>query len=556
MTRELLDRALSAFLTYAETSGEQAILVAYDTEAAWLVVEQTGEKVALWYGPDESGPVERAAAFKAFVKKHNREGSPIHFILAGDELSVRRAVREAKPTLMMTPLGFYHLDPQGKLFELGARSKWVEAAALLIPSAAPISVNQVRRALAHTQVVAAKEAQVAGKLKGRYGVTLAITIACVALFLLRFVWGDGGEHEHLQRMGVNYGPWVKEGQIWRLLASAFLHADVMHLAMNMVALWVFGTVLEGLLGPRRYLTLYAASALVGSLASALIPDPRPAVGASGAVWGLMTAGIAFVYRPQGLIPSHMVAAARARAWAPLALNLMYSFRPGVDFWAHIGGGIMGAGLFLTGAITSGLQPLDSAPVSRRDARGDGFLWTALGALSLFAMVGSIGVAIATGKPWAAGEPPIFERKNVGQSGVYFNLPKRLIENEKVEKETDFTRYTYGVPGDPVVVDIAIQPLDGDIPSDQLERELEEVRKQVESSREEGVEQKGPVAIETVAGRRAVVKRVRVTKSEVDVVIYQFVVGPRLVMLRTFVPPGRPKSWIGVETQIAESVRDN
>lgn len=93
--------------------------------------------------------------------------------------------------------------------------------------------------------------EIAGKLQGRHTVTLTISVVCVALFLLRYVWSDAGETEHLLRMGANHGPRVRAGEVWRLLASAFLHGDIVHLIANTIALWSFGTVLEALLGPRR-----------------------------------------------------------------------------------------------------------------------------------------------------------------------------------------------------------------------------------------------------------------------------------------------------------------
>ena len=88
-----------------------------------------------------------------------------------------------------------------------------------------------------------------------------------------------------------HGPSVAAGDWWRLLTSSFLHANAIHLLLNMLMLWWFGSPLEGLLGRGRFLGLYLVSALAGS-AGALLLSPRAlTVGASGAVFGILGAGL-------------------------------------------------------------------------------------------------------------------------------------------------------------------------------------------------------------------------------------------------------------------------
>ena len=80
-----------------------------------------------------------------------------------------------------------------------------------------------------------------------------------------------------------FGPAVSHGDWWRLITSAFLHANLIHIALNMLALWWLGSPVELALGRLRYLGLYLVSGLAGS-AGALIANPHtPTVGASGAV---------------------------------------------------------------------------------------------------------------------------------------------------------------------------------------------------------------------------------------------------------------------------------
>lgn len=393
----------------------------------------------------------------------------------------------------------------------------------------------------------------AGKLRQRFVVTAALAVACVALFVLRYVWQDGGLKEHLLRMGANHGPSVLEGQWYRLLASAFLHGDPLHLFANMLALWSFGPVLEALFGPRRYLVLFGASALAGSAASAFLTEPRMSVGASGAVWGLMTAGIAIVYRPQGLVPEEALASARQRAWAPLAINLMYSFKPGVDFLAHLGGGAVGAALVLSGAITMGLRPLSAGPFSRRGQRGESPVWTGLAAVTGLAMIGSVAAGFAFGKPWNANEPPAMGRVTVADSGVSLLLPTRVLSRMVMEPRDGTTSYVYGdATVDPMMIEVLVTPLDAPIPAQDLEGELDGIRKAFAEKLQEDATWVAEPRLDDVGSRRAVVDELKL-KSGLVVKRHVLLAGSRFVLVRSYDPGESPKSWAGIGRTIAESV---
>jgi membrane associated rhomboid family serine protease len=85
-------------------------------------------------------------------------------------------------------------------------------------------------------------------------------------------------------------PGVADGAFWQLVTSFFTHVQVWHIGFNMLALYVLGPQLEGLLGRARFLALYLLSGLCGSLAVYwLSPVNQPTVGASGAIFGLMGA---------------------------------------------------------------------------------------------------------------------------------------------------------------------------------------------------------------------------------------------------------------------------
>ena len=91
---------------------------------------------------------------------------------------------------------------------------------------------------------------------------------------------------------------IAVGQTWRLITSMFLHAGLMHLLFNMYALWIFGTVMEEELGRARFALVYFITGLAaGAVSYAFMPEVDiPAVGASGAIFGVFGALVAFNWK--------------------------------------------------------------------------------------------------------------------------------------------------------------------------------------------------------------------------------------------------------------------
>jgi membrane associated rhomboid family serine protease len=128
---------------------------------------------------------------------------------------------------------------------------------------------------------------------------------------------------------------VADGEYYRLLTAAFMHASILHIAFNMYALYLFGPPLEATLGRVRFLSLYLLSALGGSAASYAFNAPNQgSLGASGAVFGLFGAFF-IVNRKFGRDNSGLLVL--------LAINLAFAFVPGtsIDWHAHVGGLITG-----------------------------------------------------------------------------------------------------------------------------------------------------------------------------------------------------------------------
>lgn len=177
-------------------------------------------------------------------------------------------------------------------------------------------------------------------------VSITLIAINVAVFVLGLVVGAG---ELQSRFGMLAGPavfglggpeqGVATGQFYRLITAAFLHAGVLHLALNMFALAQLGPLLESALGRTRFLSLYLLSALGGTTLSYLVaPANTLGVGASGALFGLFGAYYVVVRRLGGPTGSIVVL---------LAINLVLTFSiPIIDWRAHVGGLITGALLAL------------------------------------------------------------------------------------------------------------------------------------------------------------------------------------------------------------------
>ena len=146
---------------------------------------------------------------------------------------------------------------------------------------------------------------------------------------------------------------VEQGQYARMITSAFLHAGLLHLATNMITLFIVGTPLERVLRPARFLLVYVLSALGGSLLSVwLSPEFSIGVGASGAIFGLF--GALVVLRRQ-------VGAEAGGLAVLIGLNLVISFTvPNISWQAHIGGLVTGV---LVALALRGVDRLSRRPAS-------------------------------------------------------------------------------------------------------------------------------------------------------------------------------------------------
>ena len=111
----------------------------------------------------------------------------------------------------------------------------------------------------------------------------------VAVFVFMAVHGGASSDDPYYMAGVLYGPFVMQGQWYRIVTSAFIHAGIPHIALNMVALYQLGTFVETMLGGWRMFVVYAISLVGGGAAIVYFSPNDPTVGASGAIFGLFGA---------------------------------------------------------------------------------------------------------------------------------------------------------------------------------------------------------------------------------------------------------------------------
>jgi membrane associated rhomboid family serine protease len=151
-----------------------------------------------------------------------------------------------------------------------------------------------------------------------------------------------------------YGPFVADGEWWRIITSGFLHANLIHVAMNMFALFRIGQILEPAIGRARFGAVYVTCLLTGALGVLVLSPNELTVGASGAIFGLF--GLMFLAtRASGIDP-----------WSSgigitIGINLFITFGiPGISIGGHLGG--------LAGGALCGYLLYDVGPKQRWSAQ--------------------------------------------------------------------------------------------------------------------------------------------------------------------------------------------
>ena len=179
--------------------------------------------------------------------------------------------------------------------------------------------------------------------------TRNVMIACAVVFVLQHVPVLGG---WINTLFMLFPPTWPQFWPWQLITYAFLHYDIGHIIFNMLGLFMFGVTLEQLWGPRRYLQLLAASAVMAGVTHVLISlllhgAAAPLLGISGAVFGLLMAQAMIM--PHQPVLFFMVLPMENRTAVAIfgAIELALGFsQDGVAHFAHLGG-MLGAWLLIT-----------------------------------------------------------------------------------------------------------------------------------------------------------------------------------------------------------------
>jgi membrane associated rhomboid family serine protease len=217
---------------------------------------------------------------------------------------------------------------------------------------------------------------------GRYDLpaTYVLIALNVVAYLIEIAGGGGGFSPGNSSIAIDfglYGPFVAEGEWYRLLTSGFLHASIIHIGFNMFALYFLGRILEPGIGTPRFVALYFASLFAGSLGALLLDPNALTIGASGAVFGIF--GATFVIarhrRIDGLASSIGII---------LLLNLAITFgRPEISIGGHLGG--LAAGVLCALVIVAGERGM----LGRRRLPIE---LAAMAAIGIFSIVAAIAVA--------------------------------------------------------------------------------------------------------------------------------------------------------------------
>jgi membrane associated rhomboid family serine protease len=165
-----------------------------------------------------------------------------------------------------------------------------------------------------------------------------LTRLLIAVNVIAYLWENAFGMDAAEMRGGLIPTYVLAGQWWRIFTSAFLHADLMHIAFNMFALYQVGSFVEMIYGTPRMAIIYTIAALGGGLAVVYFASDVPTIGASGAIFGLFgalaVAGLRLGQRGRSILQ---------QSTGIIVINLIISFFPGsnISYQDHIGGLIAG-----------------------------------------------------------------------------------------------------------------------------------------------------------------------------------------------------------------------
>jgi hypothetical protein len=266
----------------------------------------------------------------------------------------------------------------------------------------------------------------------------------------------------------------------------------------------------------------------------------------------MVAGAVLVTWPRGRLPALVAAAKRQRAWGPVALNALYSFSPGIDWLAHLGGGLTGGLLLWSGWLAANLtataRPTNQSPP--RDKQGT----RAFAALSGAGLFLSIVAAWVTGRPWDLRRTPKLSRIDVAEAAISIDLPPLVGPTTHDKTPSDVLSFG-GLQYDPVAFVVVLPPATFS-PAElaDLDKALEAVKKEIEKGQGtlEGFRVTAPLELEHREGAPYLKGRQEAPDGR-SADMYYVVTGWHLSGVMVVATKASPEAWKEAAARVPFSV---
>lgn len=210
------------------------------------------------------------------------------------------------------------------------------------------AIEQLKAQTVQTVTEEAKQAEEIDKVMKRSRSNLYATYSIIAINIVVFILMviDGAEIFTVTnglvhvKWGSNVTALTLSGDWWRLITSTFIHFGIIHLAMNMYALYAAGVYLEPMLGKTKYIVAYLCTGIIAGIVSLWWhKEGLNGAGASGAIFGLYGVFLALLFT--NLIPKQVRSALLQSIGIFVVFNIVYGMRSGIDNAAHIGGLLSG-----------------------------------------------------------------------------------------------------------------------------------------------------------------------------------------------------------------------
>jgi rhomboid protease GluP len=222
-----------------------------------------------------------------------------------------------------------------------------EGESLDLSQAENMRLAQIERAQAFSDLMSGRQPVV----------TYALVAVNVLMYFIVQLNGGPDSPGTLVRFGALVPRLVEHGQWWRLFTVMFLHASIPHILFNMMSLVVVGMLTERLYGSLRFLGIYLGAGLIGALVSyahALWAGQAgmTAVGASGAIFGIVGALLTLRFQRSEVVPDYIRSRLSVSMIPIVLLNLFLGYTtPYIDNSAHLGGLVGGMALSFVFPVT-------------------------------------------------------------------------------------------------------------------------------------------------------------------------------------------------------------